>query len=210
MAQALLDNAAKNRPLREHRAKGIADEILNDRYRPNGEPLILDEKDRVQEGQHRLRGIVVANKSAETYVIFGVPGAYFSSYGQGDPRSASDLAGLGELKNYSTVGATTRLAIAYQDGTLGKTGLFRLSNVLVGQHLKRHGREIEASGIAVTALREGLRRTVPIAQMTFLHWLVNETYPTEITTFMEQVATGINLSRGDPRPFDQGVECVHQ
>lgn len=58
-----LTNNTTNRPFRMTLAKRYANEILRGKWRLNGEPLIFDRHGKVQSGQHRLVGFILAEQT---------------------------------------------------------------------------------------------------------------------------------------------------
>jgi len=58
----LLKNNLTNRPFRLSLAKRYANEILRKAWAFNGESLILDKFGMVQDGQHRLVGLILAEQ----------------------------------------------------------------------------------------------------------------------------------------------------
>lgn len=60
-------NNPNNRPYRPTLAKRYANEMLRKKWRLNGEPVITDRLDRVQSGQHRLAGLVLAEEERKLH-----------------------------------------------------------------------------------------------------------------------------------------------
>lgn len=196
-AQKLLETAAKNRPLRDFRAQTIGADITARRWRENGESVVFDDRGRLLDGQHRLRGCVLANMPIIVYCVHGVSSAAFASFDQGTPRGGSDLASLMDFENASTVAAAARLAIVYADGTLGKTGHGRLPQDVLKLYFKRHADELTASISRVVQHRNGIVKLIPLSHAALLYYLVNTAHRQEADEFLEKLATGTGLHKGD-------------
>lgn len=77
-AKIRLGNCQNNRPFRKGLALYYANEILRQKWRLNGETMSIDLTDDVQEGQHRLVGIIFAEqlrkKNPEPWKEYGTRG----------------------------------------------------------------------------------------------------------------------------------------
>ena len=60
-----LDNNLKNRPMQKSLVTAYVTEIIRGKWRINGEPIILNCYGAVEDGQHRLTAVVVANEMWE-------------------------------------------------------------------------------------------------------------------------------------------------
>jgi hypothetical protein len=87
-----------------------------------GEPIILDENDKVLDGQHRLNACLIAKKPFRTLLVRGVRrGSAFLAMGSGEKRRAAHaLAIAGEL-NTKVLQAALKLVWTHQLGELGRS-----------------------------------------------------------------------------------------
>lgn len=196
-AAALLNGMGKNRPLKEHQAQRIADDIMNGLWRPNGETIIFDEKGRPIDCQHRLRACVLANKPIETYCVFGIPARFFPSFDQGKARGGSDLAALMNFSNANLIAATSRLAIMYEDGTLGQTGTRAMPSERLKQYYERHRDRLTEAVAMAMKFRAGIVKLIPMSHASFAYYVTNDLHPEQATIFIERLATGVDLKKGD-------------
>lgn len=194
-AQFLLERGARNRPLKEVRAQRIAAEIQAGTWRPNGETIIFDDKGRCVDGQHRLRGCVLADKSIKAYCVFDIPARFFPSFDQGVSRGGSDTAALMGFSNYNTVAAVARLAIQYADGSIDKSQA--CSNDRLRLYMERNREKLTTAVSVVVRLRKGLMKLVPPSYPAFLYYVAAETQPFRALDFVEKLASGEGLKRGD-------------
>jgi hypothetical protein len=197
-AQELLDHRAKNRHLREFRAQECASDIAANVWRENGETIVFDEREHVMDGQTRLRGVVIAGKPITSYCVFGVPYKFFPSLDQGKSRGGSDLAGLMGFKNESAVAAVARLGILHAEKKMLSTGKqARIKNDRLRLYLDRNKERIGAAVRAAYERRNGIVKLVPISQAAFVYYMVSEVHPNEAGHFLDKLATGAGLQKGD-------------
>src|SRR5215510_6988131 len=84
-AKLLLKNEG-NRKLREQHAAGLARAIENGQYKLTHQAAAVTKKGRLVDGQHRMRAVILANKSVEMWIAYDVPDDTFSVLDAGMPR----------------------------------------------------------------------------------------------------------------------------
>ena len=71
LAKALLDlNVANYRSIRPERVNAIAKEIKLGKWKKNGQPIVINKDGVLQDGQHRLHGVIKADTSIICYIVF--------------------------------------------------------------------------------------------------------------------------------------------
>lgn len=196
-AQWLLDHGSKNRPLREHKAQRIAAEIQAGTWRPNGESIIFDEKGRLLDGQHRLRGCVLSNRPIIAYCVFDVPAKYFPSFDQGMARGGNDLAALMGFANANSIAAVARLAIQYTDGTITKTGQQAFSTEKLRLYMDRNEERLKAAVETANHFQKGIVRLLPFSHAAWIYYMTAPASNGKASDFIERLATGAGLHKGD-------------
>ena len=116
VASCLLERNVGNRPLRPARVAEMADTIRQGRYVNTGEPIIMSAEGVLNNGQHRLSGVVEAGIAVEMDVRFGIPRRAFAVTDTHAKRSAADVLGIGGEASSHAVAAAARLLVAYQRG----------------------------------------------------------------------------------------------
>lgn len=197
-AIALLNDGARNRPLREARAQKIAAEIKAGTWRENGESVIFDGNGRLIDGQHRLRACVLADRPIVVFCVFGVPAKFFPSFDQGKVRGGDDLAALMDFSNATSVAAVARLAIMYADGALTKTGQPPMASERLRLFMDRNREGLTDAVEFSNKFRKGIVKLIPISHAAFLYFM-NRIEPerSRAADFIERLATGIGLHKGD-------------
>jgi len=111
-AQRLLAHNTFNRPLRDKRVRFLAKVIREKRWRFNGASIVVDNKGRLLDGQHRCHAVIRANKSIQTVLVTGVSPKVFDTIDQGAKRGFADIFHLCGVTNPSVVGSS--LSVIYQ------------------------------------------------------------------------------------------------
>lgn len=115
MAQALLDTpGAKNRKLSNRRIGQYCSAIRNHQWVLTGEPILLDEKGNLLDGQHRLMACVQTTKPFHSVVLYGK--FHFKDMGQGKPRSGSDVLSIRDVNSAVTIASAIRYIILHDRG----------------------------------------------------------------------------------------------
>lgn len=95
----LLDQNTNNRNIRQSVIDRYAREMKAGRWELNGEPIIISDKGRILNGQHRLWAIIEADVEVQTAVAYGIDEDTFDTIDTGAIRSAADIFKIGEVKD---------------------------------------------------------------------------------------------------------------
>lgn len=94
-AMALLESNASNRPLNDQHVRRIARQIVDGKWRFNGDTIKVSSTNDILDGQHRLWAIIEAKMSVVTIVVRGIePDAFATIDTLRKPRSGSDVLAL--------------------------------------------------------------------------------------------------------------------
>lgn len=110
LAQAMLGQNAGNRRIR---AKGLAArlrDIAEGRWEITGQPIIISNDARVNDGQHRLFAILLLGAEVETFVVYGTTRASALPIDTGETRVSGDRFALANITNASRVASVVRFA----------------------------------------------------------------------------------------------------
>lgn len=196
-AAHLLASGGKNRPLKEVRARLLADAIEAGAWKENGETIIFDEDGVLMDGQHRLRACVLADRPIVSYCVFDVSSSFFASLDTGASRSGGDVAALLDFQNATSVAAIARLTTIYANGTVvNRMEDSRImTNDQLGRFIAYYRNELNAAIMTVIKYRPGLTRLVPLSHMMFLNFMVSD--KEKVEQFTDKMATGEGLVKGD-------------
>ena len=91
-ARVLLDSAAPNRKINDDLVLKYAFAMLHEDWQNIGVPLILDERGRLSDGQHRLSAVIESETVQQFNVVEGVPhGETLMAIDTGRKRSIGDI-----------------------------------------------------------------------------------------------------------------------
>lgn len=95
MATKLLEHNTLNRPLSQPHVERIAKQIVEGKWRFNGDTIKVSDDGNVLDGQHRLWAIIEAKKPVETILVRGIERDAFATIDTvRKPRSGSDVLAL--------------------------------------------------------------------------------------------------------------------
>lgn len=197
-AQTIFDGRAKNRPIKMRLVQKMSAEIQSGTFKPNGETCVFDENGRLIDGQNRMRSCVVAGKPIVVYCVFGIPTKFFPSFDQGAGRGGNDIASLMGFKNANTIAAVARLSILYSDGSIADTGVLPFSKDRLTAYLKRNHDLLQSAVNFTLSHSKGLRSLMPLSHPCFLYYYACEKQAAKSADFIEKLADGAGLSKGDP------------
>ncbi len=117
-ALLLLQNSVKsmNRPVSKAHIARLVQTIRSNEWVVNGETIVLDEKGKLLDGQHRLTSCILAGMPILTVIVAGVPASTWDSIDQGSKRT----------------GGHVLAAMGYQETSLRAAVLGRLGQFAMG------------------------------------------------------------------------------
>ena len=157
-AMQLLESNGCNRPLNDQHVRRIARQIVDGKWRFNGDTIKISSTNDILDGQHRLWAIIEAKTAVETIVVRGIePDAFATIDTLRKSRSGSDvLALLGVTGQRSTISVGLQWLIRWQRKTLEtyKSPANRIENSDIEQAFK------DNPGIARAAERSNKLRGI--------------------------------------------------
>lgn len=107
--QWLGENATEfQRRASEKKVNDYADAMARDCWTVTGDSIKFDNKDRLIDGQHRLRAVIQSGCSIRTIVIRGCQPVVMASLDRGKARSYKDWLDIHKVPNASTLAAITQ------------------------------------------------------------------------------------------------------
>lgn len=194
----LLEGRHENRVISEGKAGDIAHSISSGNWIVNGETIILDEKGRVLDGQHRLRGAILAGLPLETYVVHinGKVSArsVFDSIDQGKLRGLSDRLKIDGVSHYSTVAAIAKRVQGWGKSTVQRHRMsIHEGRLLVNKSRK----EYEQAAAKAHSYASDAKGVITTATLGFVYFMARRVNPERAEKFIHYLATGEQLSRGN-------------
>lgn len=204
-AQELLDRAAKvqadmksrgektlqNRPENQNNILKIALDIVEGRWVVNGETISIAPEGDPLNGQHRLKGCILADLSFETYVVYNVPRETFHTFDSGLSRSTKDVLAIEGKKSPAILAGVLARVLQYEKGVLGLSAPGAVTNtqkvVLVEQHP-----EIEKF------VKKATNFPWQKVAVATAYYIFSRKYPTKTNEFFDQLKEGVGLSADSP------------
>jgi hypothetical protein len=100
-AMQLLEHNSLNRPVSDGHVGRIARQIIEGKWKYNGDTIKISTEQEVLDGQHRLWAIIEAQMAVETVIVYGIERAAFSTIDTVRRlRTGGDTIALNGVKNY--------------------------------------------------------------------------------------------------------------
>ena len=118
IAEKYLAKNESNRALSKSRVLAYADDIKNNRWAFNPNPIVFDVSGKLIDGQHRLHAVISCGISVEMLVMTGAPIESGQIIDFGKPRTAGDVLKIDGIQNANNIAALARLMLAFDTGKL--------------------------------------------------------------------------------------------
>jgi hypothetical protein len=132
LAAELLEHNTLNRPLSQPHVERIAKQILDGKWRFNGDTIKVAETGDVLDGQHRLWAVIEAKKPVDTILVRNIEREAFATIDTlRKPRSGSDVLALNGATHYrATAAAALQWLVRWQRNAIEdyKAPQFRVEN----------------------------------------------------------------------------------
>ncbi len=185
----------KNRPLSEMHWMKIWLDIVEGRWKYNGEPIGFGTNGTLLNGQHRLRACAESNLAIDTDVIFGLDPEAMETIDIGKVRTAANIAHLEGIENASAACAAAVLILLHENGGIQQFGNGRIvSKTKVNERLRSDPRISEVAGHA-SHLGRGLASP---RVMTFCYYIFSPQSPELAERFFDQLDSGTGLNEHNP------------
>lgn len=197
VAQAMLDYNTKNRPLNERRAHRLANQMQKGEWRLTFSPIVFAKSGRLQDGQHRLRAVVISGVSIQAYVAFGDADENFAFLDTGRPRNGADIFAINGVTRAAMMSAASRWVLGYDSDNItseakgaGETTIAQLYAFFI-----QHPKLMESVPVGEAFARSKL---APPSAMAAMHYICARKNRAVADEFFTNVATSSNLKRNSP------------
>jgi hypothetical protein len=201
LAQQYLEKNTKNRLVTRRNVEQLANEMKENRWLFNGEPIRFDWNDVLMDGQHRLLSIVKSGVAQDILVIWNLDPAALYITDVGIKRSFANALTLEKHVNASAKASLTGLVWEWDGGARGPAITHFNSNVRpqipeLMQFFESHEEEI------CNSVRKGntLSKHVPVSRRIagLGHLLTARVDSKDADIFLEALQTGADLSVHSP------------
>lgn len=191
VAAELLRRNTHNRPFSSGRAAKYAKVIADGRWRVTPEALMIDRNGVLEDGQHRLGGIVQSGCTVKMMIWFGCDPADFAVINTGGARTVANTAAIAGYSNYalraSVAGFVYRLKTPNSSQNPDSNLIFRTLEEAADEDMD------EAIRFGNAARSQNLCNGTAAA---LAHWYIakNTTRREKMADFCSSFLTGANLS----------------
>lgn len=198
VAANLLERNPDNRGISPTKAEHYATDMASGRWADNGETIIVSSCGLLNDGQHRMQAVIDSNSVLPFTFVFGVPRETRLTVDQGFARTAGNYLAMANVKYSSESATAAKWIIGYERS--GGKGISQRSKVTNGEVIQRvrSDDDIIASAAYSVHYYPITRNMFSKTVMTVAHYILSEIHPSEAKAFLDTVALGENIKRGDP------------
>jgi hypothetical protein len=195
-ALELLVKNTHNRKLRQLHIAKLAKDMVEGRWKQNGDTIRLAKDGTILDGQHRLNAIVESEVAVPSIIVNGLDADAQDTIDCGAPRTAADVLSLNGIKNSAAIAAAIRLIVLYKENTANLSIMPRwrgVSNTRVLEWYNKHTDIQKLFPLAFAA-----RNVAPQSIVLALAYEFGALHGGTEASFFEKLASGEMLRDGDP------------
>ncbi len=197
LANVILNANPANRRVRDNLIAHYASDMAAGRWEDNGEPIIISDDGRVNDGQHRLLAVIEANVTIPMLFVFGPSYESRLTTDQGGSKTVADYLSMEGTQNASAAAAMAPIIMSLETSGFKITKDRFLTKAMIRARIHSEPRIGEAAHYAVT-VQKFTRGTLPPSLIGVCHYLFSEIDENDASAFLDQVCIGENLKRGMP------------
>lgn len=192
-----LEHNDANRNLRDARVSAVVRDILDGNFQPTHQGVAFYASGKLADGQHRLRAVVVANKTVVMQVTRGLPEEARPVIDTGTKRTLGDVLHFGGYPNRMVASGIITMHLRYERGMAMGSYNSPLSSMELVSHFEAHQEEfMEAARLASLWKSKILATT----QVLGTAWIIfNRLDPDQCAEFFEDILNMTTKGEGDPR-----------
>lgn len=187
-ALEMLKTNHRNRPVNASQVELLAGQIKAGLWKLNGESIKFSIENRLLDGQHRLRAVVLAGRPITTTVVRGLDPDVFDTIDVGLKRSLGTILGMRGEKNYNHLARALNMLNSYINGELP-----HISSIpaVTAEALLQSNPGIRES----LALSHGIRGFASCGMAAAFHYIFASKEPTLALAFITGMAKGFDPAR---------------
>jgi hypothetical protein len=194
--QWLADTNRKNRPLSELKWMAYALDMLDGRWKYNGDAIRFGSDGVLLDGQHRLMACVEAGVAFESDVVFGLDPEVLDTIDIGEARTAGDIAHLEGVPNANGACALAQLLLIHQSHGIHRMGNPQLkpTKTQIIEAVKGNPRISQVAGKAASFGRKLVAPRIT----AFCYYVFSGQDQARANRFFEEFSFGANLAADNP------------
>lgn len=196
VAEAWLAKNSRNRNLRESHARSYAEDMAAGDWRWTGETIKFSATGELLDGQHRLRGVVIAGVPIRFLVVRGLDQEAQEDIDHGIPRKFHDVLTLRGEINASALAAIVRRVHAWNEGK--RRNINTGGGHTTAQMLRTLEKHPELRDVAARANAFARHCDLPASVLGLSLWLFDGIDPDDSEFFFDRLCDGQGMLKGDP------------
>jgi hypothetical protein len=195
LAQLLLDRNPINRPINKYGAMELREDIANGRFEFNGEPIIVSDTGKLNDGQHRCLMVVQTGIPITTAIVFGPKESTRYTVDTGRSKTVSNFLAM-KGKTYTHVlGAAAGYYVTWKErGSISRAVMRPTKQQILAAVDELKG--LEQSVELTAACMKTVRSHAVLAFCHFVFW--KRAGRVESDNFILRVIDGDGLRKGNP------------
>ena len=199
IARRILAMNEQNRTISNRLIEMIASDIRSGLWVLNGESIVISSDGYLNDGQHRLLAVVLADKPIQSVMMFGVSRASRMTVDMGRARKVSDFFTMQGVVHAHRIAALARLMLAYESGKAasiiggGRNGT-QITKQDILQQADDFG-EVEAESMRRIGLSKFSRSVGGSAFLPAAYLIIKRFTPLDVEIFFDKLLSGADLSQ---------------
>ncbi|MCR4331465.1 MAG: DNA sulfur modification protein DndB [Sulfuricaulis sp.] len=197
LARVLLERNDANRKLSPFFIDAYARDMEHGAWRFNGEPVIISDDGKLNDGQHRCAAVIEANTAITVPLVIGVSRDTRTTLDQGRIRTAGDyLAMEGHIDPNVLAAASSYIWQWQTRGVLSGGGKAKPTKSELLELVDKHP---DIAGSVAAIPRKGAPAAGGHSLLAFCHWAFSVAAPkSDVDMFMVSLTGGASLLSRDP------------
>lgn len=198
LAHQWLDHAnVHNRSVRWPVVHRYARDMRNGDWHLTGDPVQFSEDGTLHDGQHRLLACAESEVNVRMFVCRGLAQATQQYIDQGVARTPGDALSLSGHPNSAVLGATARIGVQDDTGTLLRDKGVKISHAEILDWVQQHPDVTDAMKTMCAGSRLS-RIPLPASVAVYCYYRMCRIDEHDATEFVDALASGANLGPASP------------
>ncbi len=200
IAREMLKQNPNNRSVNKRHIKFLADQMKNNQWLFDAQPIRLTNSGSLLDGQHRLNAIIESGVSQEFLIVSGISSDAFKVMDTGKNRSSGDVLTINGVSNASLCAATCKLVMSLADGNTMevKVRTSGSSNTAVLEFYESDAAAFDDVVTKAATLYKGFNRVLETSVISALYYLMSKRNVEKAELFWNKLCYGIGLEKDSP------------
>lgn len=196
LAKLLLERNPVNRPISKNGTQELTQDVANNRFVLNGEPIIVSDTGKVNDGQHRCLAVAQTGIPIRTLIVFGPKEDTRFTVDTGRSKTVSNFLAMKGRKYTHVLGAAVGYYLQWRKhNAIRHDGAIRPSK----QEVLAAADELRGIDASVEFTVPSMKTTRAHAVVAFCHYaFTKKAGRVEADAFIGRLIDGDSLKKGDP------------